>query len=82
MFHYRIKDGWAEIRFDEKPDLEIRQALRDYGFAWDGFYRVWRAEGCRNMAAFAKWLSAEMRGDCSVTADGAVLGGGVATCAF
>jgi hypothetical protein len=81
MFQYRMKDGWAEIRFDEKPDSEIRRALRDYGFQWDAFYRVWRCEGCPNLAAFAKWLSAEIRGS-SVMDDGAVLGGGVASCTF
>lgn len=83
MFDYRVKDGWGEIRFSEKPDADARRALRDYGFAWEPFYRVWRRQGIAvdAMQRFCKWLSAEMRG-VSDYGQGSVYGGVVVQCTF
>ena len=37
----RVVGRWVWIEFDSKPDAEIRQALKDFGFRWSRRRSQW-----------------------------------------
>ena len=41
----RVVGRWIWLKFDSKPDAEIRQALKDYGFRWSRRRGQW-AHNC------------------------------------
>jgi len=41
----RVVGRWVWIKFDSKPDAEIRQALKDFGFRWSRRRGQW-AHNC------------------------------------
>ena len=41
----RVVGRWVWIQFDSKPDAELRQALKDFGFRWSRRREQW-AHNC------------------------------------
>ncbi len=41
----RVVGRWVWIEFDSKPDAEIRQALKDFGFRWSRRRGQWSHRG-------------------------------------
>ena len=54
----RVVGRWVWIQFDNKPNAEIRQALKDFGFRWSRRSGQWShscGHSCRPARSYRPW---------------------------
>ena len=54
----RVVGKWVWVKFESKPNAEIRQALKDFGFRWSNRRGQWShscGHSCRPAHSYRPW---------------------------